>query len=40
MGAKYNWIIDSPFVRIAINSIAFAAWFWIGFGLLQLAVKG
>ncbi len=40
MKAKYNWIIDSPLVRIAINSIAFAAWFWVSFGLMMLAVKG
>jgi hypothetical protein len=40
MEAKYNWIIDSTPIRIAINVIAFAAWFGAGFSLMLLAVKG
>jgi hypothetical protein len=39
MEAKYNWIIDSMTVRIAINVAAFALWFGADFGLMSLAVK-
>ena len=36
MDAKYNWIIDNPYIRIAMNTCAFAAWFWMVFALLKL----
>jgi hypothetical protein len=39
MEAKYNWIIDSTPIRIAINTAAFAAWFGVVFGLMLFAVK-
>ncbi len=39
MEAKYNWIIDSMPIRIAINGIAFAVWFGAAFGLMTLAAK-
>jgi hypothetical protein len=39
MDAKYNWIIDSLPIRIAINIAAFAVWFGAAFGLMSLAVK-
>ncbi len=35
MDAKYNWVIDNPYLRGAINAIAFAAWFWLAFALLS-----
>jgi hypothetical protein len=40
MEAKYNWIIDSMPMRIAINAAAFAAWFGAAFGLMFFANKG
>jgi len=40
MEAKYNWIIDSAPIRIAINIAAFAVWFGAAFGLMSMAVKG
>jgi hypothetical protein len=39
MEAKYNWIIDSTPIRIAINTVAFAAWFGAVFGLMFFSVK-
>jgi len=35
MDAKYNWIIDNPYLRVAINSTLFALWFWTAFALLK-----
>jgi hypothetical protein len=35
MDAKYNWIIDNPYLRVTINATLFAAWFWAGFALLK-----
>ncbi len=34
MDAKYNWIIDNPYIRVALNIVAFAAWFVVGWALL------
>ncbi len=34
MDAKYNWVIDNPVVRVAINVVVFAAWFAAGWALL------
>ena len=39
MAAKYNWIIDSMPIRIAINIAAFVVWFGAAFGLMSLATK-
>jgi hypothetical protein len=39
MEARYNWIIDSTPIRIAINAAAFAAWFGAAFGIMFFAVK-
>lgn len=36
MDAKYNWIIDNAYVRVAINSAVFAAWFWAAFALMSV----
>lgn len=35
MDAKYNWMIDNPYFRVAINSTLFALWFWGAFALLK-----
>jgi len=35
MDAKYNWIIDNPYIRVTLNSVAFAVWFWISYALLS-----
>lgn len=40
MKARFNWIIDSTPIRIAMNTVAFAAWFGAAFGLMFFAVKG
>jgi hypothetical protein len=40
MEAKYNWMIDSAPIRIAINAAAFAVWFGAAFGLMLIAAKG
>jgi hypothetical protein len=40
MEARYNWIIDSMPVRIAMNAAAFAVWFGAAFGLMYVACKG
>jgi hypothetical protein len=40
MEAKYNWIIDSTPIRIAINSAAFGLWGSVAFGLMFFAVRG
>jgi len=39
MEAKYNWIIDSTPIRIAINLAAFTVWISAAFGLMFIAVK-
>lgn len=39
MEAKYNWIIDSTPIRLAINAAAFAVWFGAAFGLMFFALK-
>ena len=39
MDAKYNWLIDSAAIRIALNTVALALWMVTFAGLLQLAVK-
>ncbi len=39
MDARFNWIIDSTPIRIAMNSVAFAVWFAAAFGLMFIAVK-
>lgn len=39
MEAKYNWIIDSTPIRIALNAAAFAIWFGAAVGLMFFAVK-
>ncbi len=38
MEARFNWIIDSTPIRIAINVAAFAIWFGAAFGLMFFAV--
>lgn len=35
MDAKYNRYLDNPYLMTAVNSIAFAMWFWISFALLS-----
>ncbi len=40
MEAKYNWIIDSVPIRIAMNIAAFVVWFAAAFGLMSIAVRG
>ncbi len=39
MDAKYNWLIDSAAVRLALNTIALAVWLAASVGLLELATK-
>jgi hypothetical protein len=39
MEAKYNWIIDSTPIRIAINAAVFAIWAGVAFGLMFFAVQ-
>ena len=39
MDAKYNWMIDSPAIRVTLNTAAFAIWSAMAFGILQLAAK-
>lgn len=34
MDAKYNWIIDNPYIRVGMNSLLFALWFWAAYALL------
>jgi len=36
MDAKYNWIIDNPFIRIAMNVAGFAVWLVAAFALLKV----
>jgi len=36
MDAKYNWIIDNPYIRVTLNSAGFAIWFWAAFALLSM----
>lgn len=35
MDSKYNWIIDNPYVRIAINVAGFAVWLVAAIALLS-----
>ena len=35
MDAKYNKLIDNPYFMTAVNSVAFALWFWVSFALLS-----
>lgn len=35
MDAKYNYIVDNPYIMTAVNCIAFALWFWVSFALLS-----
>jgi hypothetical protein len=34
MDAKYNWIIDNVFIRIALNVVGFAVWLGAAYVLL------
>ncbi len=34
MDAKYNWIIDNPYIRVGLNIVGFAVWFAVGWALL------
>jgi hypothetical protein len=36
MDARYNWVIDSVPMRVAINVTAFALWLGISIALLTL----
>jgi hypothetical protein len=36
MDAKYNWIIDNPYVRIALNVAVFAVWLGAAVALLRV----
>jgi hypothetical protein len=35
MDAKYNRFLDNPYFMTALNSVAFALWFWVSFALLS-----
>lgn len=37
MDARYNWIIDSTPIRIAMSTAVFALWFAAVFGLMFFA---
>ncbi len=37
MEARYNWIIDSVPIRVALNVFAFAAWLAVAAGLIGAA---
>jgi hypothetical protein len=39
MDARFNWMIDSMPIRIAINAAAFGVWFAAAFGLMFIAGK-
>jgi hypothetical protein len=39
MDAKYNWLIDSTSVRVALNTMAFALWMATAVALLEVASK-
>lgn len=39
MDAKYNWLIDSVAVRLALNTTALIIWIAVSVGLLELAAK-
>jgi hypothetical protein len=34
MDAKYNWIIDNPYIRIALNVAGFVVWLAAAVALL------
>jgi len=36
MDARYNWVIDSVPIRVAINVTAFAMWLGLAIALLAL----
>jgi hypothetical protein len=35
MDAKYNYLLDNPYIMTAVNSVAFALWFWLSYALLS-----
>jgi hypothetical protein len=35
MDAKWNYLLDNPYFITAVNSLAFALWFWVSFALLS-----
>lgn len=39
MDAKYNWMIDNVVVRVTLNTVAFALWIALSFGVLELAAR-
>jgi len=39
MDAKYNWLIDSGSIRVALNTVAFALWMATAVVLLEVATK-
>jgi hypothetical protein len=39
MDAKYNWMIDSPAIRVTLNTAAFALWIVMAIGIMELAAK-
>jgi hypothetical protein len=38
MDAKYNQIVDHPFVRLALQCVGFLAWMTLVYGLMSAAV--
>ncbi len=40
MDIKYNWVIDNPYLRSAIDAVAVAAWFWLAFGCSARSIPG
>jgi hypothetical protein len=36
MDAKYNWIIDNPYIQIALNVVGFAVWLGAAVALLKV----
>jgi len=36
MDERWNWFIDNPALRSALNATVFVAWFWLSVGLLAI----
>ncbi len=39
MDAKYNWLIDNRMLRMTINTLAWALWFWLSYGILSFGIR-
>jgi len=39
MDAKWNWLIDSVPLRVALNTVAFFVWLGAAVGIMEFASK-